>query len=52
VRFEPGESIWTESSYKYDVRALAALGVAHGFVARAQWVDPRAAFALTLFAKI
>jgi L-histidine N-alpha-methyltransferase len=52
VRFEPGESIWTESSYKYDVRALAALGAAHGFAARAQWVDPRAAFALTLFAKI
>jgi dimethylhistidine N-methyltransferase len=52
VRFEPGESIWTESSYKYDVRALAALGAAHGFVARAQWVDPHAAFALTLFAKI
>ena len=51
VSFDRGESIWTESSHKYDAQAVAALGAAHGFVRRVQWADPRAAFALTLFVR-
>lgn len=49
VRFSAGETIWTESSHKYrpdDVVDLAArAGLAYG----AQWIEPGAAFALTLF---
>ena len=49
VRFEAGESIWTESSYKYTERSVVDLGRQAGFSAAARWVDPDAAFALTLF---
>ncbi len=49
ARFERGESIWTESSYKYDKPAIAALGRAAGCTTRAQWIDKAALFALTLF---
>ncbi|HEX7127606.1 MAG TPA: L-histidine N(alpha)-methyltransferase [Thermodesulfobacteriota bacterium] len=47
--FEPGETIWTESSYKYQPDELVALGRAAGFEGEAQWVDPDARFALSLF---
>jgi L-histidine Nalpha-methyltransferase len=46
--FEVGETIWTESSYKYEpdqVRAMAALG---GFAKREMWIDADARFALAL----
>jgi L-histidine Nalpha-methyltransferase len=49
-RLEEGEAIWTESSYKFDATGLGALVEPAGFVQREQWVDQRAAFALTLFA--
>jgi L-histidine Nalpha-methyltransferase len=49
VRFEPGESIWTESSYKYTERSIIDLGRRTGFSSSMQWVDTDAAFALTLF---
>jgi len=45
VRFKRGETIWTESSYKFrcdDVRRLAA---ATGFDCEAQWVDEEWPFA-------
>ena len=49
VRFDAGESIWTESSHKYRPDEAAALGRRAGFALGAQWIEPAAAFALTLF---
>jgi uncharacterized SAM-dependent methyltransferase len=49
ARFEQGESIWTESSYKYDRDAISRLGRTAGCATRAQWIDNDALFALTLF---
>jgi len=39
ITFEPGETIWTESSYKYDRAALAALVAAAGFRTVRLWTD-------------
>ena len=49
VRFEEGESIWTESSYKYDAQEVVDFVSEAGFAAHSQWMDPDARFALTLF---
>jgi dimethylhistidine N-methyltransferase len=49
VRFEDGESIWTESSYKYEPEEIVELVRSAGFESHAQWIDPEARFALTLF---
>jgi dimethylhistidine N-methyltransferase len=49
VPFEPGEWIWTESSYKYTPEQIQDLGRRVGFACRQQWIDPVAEFALTLF---
>jgi len=49
IGFEADESIWTESSYKYTEAEIADLGRAAGLSIVDQWVDPEAAFALTLF---
>ena len=49
VRFTEGESIWTESSYKYETEEIAALANAAGFARRDQWVDAAARFAVTVF---
>ena len=49
VRFAAGESIWTESSYKYETEGIAALAAAAGFARRDQWVDVDARFAVTAF---
>lgn len=49
VRFERGEPIWTESSYKYTAERVHAMGAAAGFRAVEQWIDSSANFALTLF---
>jgi L-histidine Nalpha-methyltransferase len=49
VHVEAGESIWTESSYKFEPEGLAALGAASGFQVSDQWVEAQARFALTLF---
>ena len=49
VSFRKDESIWTESSYKYEPHRVLALGARAGFTRWAQWVDPEARFALTLF---
>ena len=50
VTFDPGECIWTESSYKYEPEAVIAAGAAAGFAGATQWIDPAARFALTRFA--
>ena len=49
VRFDQGERILTESSYKYEPDGVIALGVESGFARRAQWIEPKSRFALTLF---
>jgi dimethylhistidine N-methyltransferase len=46
---EAGESIWTESSYKYEPDALVSLARRASFSRAAQWVDAEDRFALTLF---
>jgi L-histidine N-alpha-methyltransferase len=47
--FAKGERIWTESSYKYEPLQVEEMGLNAGFVAREQWIDEDARFALTLF---
>ncbi|MFN7984627.1 MAG: L-histidine N(alpha)-methyltransferase [Vicinamibacterales bacterium] len=49
IRFEPDESIWTESSCKWDSEAVAREGETAGFTAAGQWIDGGAGFALTRF---
>lgn len=49
VSFAAGEPIWTESSYKYEPQGIVEMGEVAGFRCRAQWIDPDARFALTLF---
>jgi dimethylhistidine N-methyltransferase len=48
VTFEPGETIWTESSYKYLPGQIRALTERARFAPLAQWVDEEDLFALTL----
>ena len=45
---EPGETIWTESSYKYRPQDIASMLERSGFGVRAQWIDAADRFALTL----
>jgi L-histidine Nalpha-methyltransferase len=49
VAFERGESIWTESSYKFQPGGLVQLGARAGLSVVDQWIDGIAGFALTLF---
>jgi L-histidine N-alpha-methyltransferase len=51
LRFEleAGETIWTESSYKYEPGNIRQLVGPSGFEQRNQWIDEHAGFALTLF---
>lgn len=46
---EEGETIWTESSYKYEPDGIRELVEPAGFNERSQWIDEQAGFALTLF---
>ena len=43
-----GETIWTESSYKYDAPEIVSMLEGSGFSVRAQWTDSVDRFALTL----
>ena len=53
IRFEAGETIWTESPYKIITEdSIADLGSRTGFTVTTQWIDPEAGFALTLFEAI
>jgi len=45
---EPGERIWTESSYKYHPEDIRRLVEPAGFGVAAQWIDAEDGFALTL----
>jgi L-histidine N-alpha-methyltransferase len=45
---EEGDTIWTESSYKYRPEQIIELLERNGFVLRRQWIDKTAHFALTL----
>jgi dimethylhistidine N-methyltransferase len=47
VTLEAGESIWTESSYKYEPATVTALAERSGFARVAQWIDGEDRFALT-----
>jgi L-histidine Nalpha-methyltransferase len=45
-RFAEGESIWTESSYKYGMREFAALAALAGWRCERTWTDERAWFSV------
>jgi L-histidine Nalpha-methyltransferase len=47
----PGETIWTESSYKYAPGAIVGMGRRAGLSAAGEWTDADAGFALTLFTR-
>ena len=48
IAFAAGETIWTESSYKYTEAGISDLARATGFAAVSQWIDDEARFAVTL----
>ena len=48
LTLKAGETIWTESSYKYRPEQIRGVVERAGFTAAAQWQDGRAGFALTL----
>lgn len=50
TRVEPGEWIWTESSYKYTPEGIRALAESAGLGITHQWIDADAGFALSLLA--
>ncbi len=50
VRFAAGETIWTESSYKFTPEEPVAMGRRAGFGLAGQWCDTEWPFAETLFA--
>jgi L-histidine N-alpha-methyltransferase len=52
VRFEEGETIWTESSHKYLPEEVERMGVDARFERLAQWTDAEWPFAETLFAAV
>jgi dimethylhistidine N-methyltransferase len=48
IELQAGETIWTESSYKFRADAVVTMLERNGFRLRAQWIDAPAQFALTL----
>jgi L-histidine Nalpha-methyltransferase len=48
VELEADETIWTESSYKYEPAQVTATLARAGFRQQGQWIDGAAGFALTL----
>jgi uncharacterized SAM-dependent methyltransferase len=48
-RFEPGERIWTESSYKYTVEGFAELAARAGYRLKAAWKDDDALFSVQYY---
>lgn len=46
IRFNRGESIWTESSYKYTLAEFARLAAAAGFEVERVWTDPAELFSV------
>jgi L-histidine Nalpha-methyltransferase len=51
-RFAKGDSLWTESSHRFDVRELRAWASETGFTCDAQWVDEAWPFAHSLFVAV
>jgi dimethylhistidine N-methyltransferase len=49
TRIRKGETIWTESSHKYNLREVVGTACRTGFVCAAQWVDQEWPFAQSLF---
>jgi len=49
ISFEPGETIWTESSHKFEPEDLRELGRKAGWTVVRQWQDHEWGFAETLF---
>jgi L-histidine N-alpha-methyltransferase len=47
ITLEAGETLWTESSYKYQAETIEQMGTRAGFRLTAQWVEET--FALSLF---
>jgi uncharacterized SAM-dependent methyltransferase len=52
VSFSPGETIWTESSLRFNPAELAAMGQRTGYRCEAQWLDEDWPFAQSLFLAI
>jgi uncharacterized SAM-dependent methyltransferase len=48
VQLRKGETIWTESSYKYDLADVSQMAADAGFVVKGQWIDEEWPFAETL----
>ena len=46
ISFKPGESIWTESSYKFTLEDFAQLASEAGFHIEEVWLDPQHFFSL------
>ena len=46
IHFDPGESIWTEASYKYTLAEFAALAAAAGWSVEQVWTDDRGLFSV------
>lgn len=46
IAFKLGESIWTESSYKYTLEEFAQLAACAGFTVEHVWTDPRMLFSI------
>lgn len=49
VEIEEGETLWTESSYRYGIEELRALALKTGFREAVTWVDSEWPFASTLW---
>ena len=49
VEFEEGESIWTESSYKFHVGEFAEIAGDAGFTLERVWQDERELFSVQLY---
>ena len=49
VNFREGETIWTESSYKFRSDELVSLATRTGFHCEAQWIDDEWPFAQSVF---
>jgi len=49
VSFAPGETIWTESSHKYNLAEIVEMSERTGYRCEAQWVDSEWPFAQSLW---
>lgn len=49
ITFTRGETIWTESSYKYTPEGIVSMGRAAALTCVEQWISPGSRFSTTLF---